>query len=375
MRSKKIERQSNFELMRIISMFMIIIWHIIIFKCLLDTTTGSINFILDAIKSFCNIHVNSFVLLLGYFQCNKKMKFRKILSIINASWFYRLLFVIMSIIIGISLTPLQIVRNSFVLSLNQEYWFITCYLIVYFLSPFLNKFIHSINKKQFQKVLVILFLLFSILSTLTAQEFLSTTQGYSVYSFIFLYFIGAYLNLYPIKESYFFKRLSKVQYRFVLIFAFFFFYLFNFSFHFMSMHLQTLGHGIISDIGRMMSFGFWAYDNPLIILETICYFSFFHSLVIKNRKVINTVASTTIGIYLIHENPFLKNILYNRLLFFPKSVLSSWRVLLYLVVYSILIFIACFVIEFIRQKIIALMKRKRSLYDRIDEIVSGYLND
>ena len=61
-------RQSNFELMRIISMFMIVMWHVIISGVGLSQANNTLTLFLDIIKSVLVVHVNSFVLVTGYFQ-------------------------------------------------------------------------------------------------------------------------------------------------------------------------------------------------------------------------------------------------------------------------------------------------------------------
>ena len=55
-------RESSFELMRIISMFMIVVWHVIICGVGLDQVSESLSFSFDTIKSLFVVHVNSFVL-------------------------------------------------------------------------------------------------------------------------------------------------------------------------------------------------------------------------------------------------------------------------------------------------------------------------
>ena len=46
---KKNERFSNFELMRIISMFMIVVWHVIMHSDLIGRASGTLNFVLEFI--------------------------------------------------------------------------------------------------------------------------------------------------------------------------------------------------------------------------------------------------------------------------------------------------------------------------------------
>ena len=83
-------RQSNFELMRLISMFFIVLYHMIIITGgdLIHHTSGMTNVILDFISLFIIVHVNSFILITGYFQCKQEFSFKKILSLIGSSLKY-----------------------------------------------------------------------------------------------------------------------------------------------------------------------------------------------------------------------------------------------------------------------------------------------
>ena len=69
------DRNSNFELMRIISMVFIILWHIILHGNMISNSTNeSIKFLLNFIQYILVIHVNSFVVLSGYFQSKSNFK-------------------------------------------------------------------------------------------------------------------------------------------------------------------------------------------------------------------------------------------------------------------------------------------------------------
>ena len=97
METNKKVRQSNFELMRIISMFMIVLWHVIIYGKGLANADSVLSLNFDIIKSIIVVHVNSFILVTGYFQCDSKFKIKKVLNLLFTSWFYRVLFLIIAI--------------------------------------------------------------------------------------------------------------------------------------------------------------------------------------------------------------------------------------------------------------------------------------
>lgn len=82
-------RKSNFELMRIIAMLMIVLWHVIIYGNILGIYYNSfMSSLFSFLKFFLVIYVNLFMLLTGYFQISTKFKFSKIIKIISQLIFY-----------------------------------------------------------------------------------------------------------------------------------------------------------------------------------------------------------------------------------------------------------------------------------------------
>lgn len=91
----KQERNSNYELMRIISMFMIVVYHIILHGNVLGNYQNEGAVLLTKFILFIAIvHVNSFILVSGYFQSTSKFKQSKLWSIINQSLFYRIIILV-----------------------------------------------------------------------------------------------------------------------------------------------------------------------------------------------------------------------------------------------------------------------------------------
>ncbi len=346
---KKGSRQSNYELMRIISMMMIVIWHVFLYGSNIDSAPDNIKMIYDLIRSILVVHVNSFVILSGYFQCKSKFKMSKLLSLINSVAFYKIFILTLVFIFGFSsVSKVSIIRNVFPLDL-ESYWFIRVYLILYIISPFLNKFIATLSKHEYRKLLIVLFTLFSVISTFTNQEALSNTvnYGYSLVSFVFLYLLGAYFRIYPFSDTYFGKRFSKNAQQLMFIFIFFALAFINFSTHVVFTKLLSGGE-IASYIGRTYSVAFNQYDNPLVVLQSLSYFMIFGYLNLKSR-LINVISSTTFGIYLIHENIFLRYNMY-RIFKFPAVAVSK-MVFVRVFLVTIIIFTICFIIDFIRQKL------------------------
>lgn len=365
MNNKKVDndftrtRNSNFELMRIVSMVFIIIYHIIF-------RTGSIYsyemsaltyMLLKFIIAIVLVHVNSFIILTGYFQCKKDMKITKFFSINNAVWFYQVVFLIIALLITYyfniplvyPITKLDVFKSIIPLDYGL-YWYIGCYLILYIISPILNKVINNCNKKSFQKIIVTLFILFSIIPTLTLDGVVYTKEGHSVANFILLYFIGAYLRLYPISKSSVLKRLSNTANRTLYILLFLGCSIISLLCFTMSEQLSNPNNGDIVNHISSIFFNFYnSFGSPILIIQTMSYFLFFETLDFKN-KFINKISKYTLGVYLIHENIYVRDNMYGLIGCFNVKNFKLKEVLMIFFV-AIIIFVVCLIIEMIRQLI------------------------
>ena len=95
---EKIIRKSNFELMRIISMFFIIVCHVIDSGNLINNCRNSTLIIIFEMFMFLTrVHVNSFMLLSGYFQSKSKFKIKKLFKMILQVWFYLIIFFLIAL--------------------------------------------------------------------------------------------------------------------------------------------------------------------------------------------------------------------------------------------------------------------------------------
>ncbi len=341
---EKKERNSNFELMRIISMFMIVFWHFIIHSGVLQNSSGLTNILINFIDALLFVHVNSFVLVCGYFNHDKDLRLSKAIKLNNSVWFYSSLIVIIFAITGLELSKVTILHNLSPINYGG-YWFFTCYLMLFLISPILNIVIGNSDKKRMSKIIITCFILISILPYFTKSAFYNAGNGYSLSNFILLYFIGAYLKKYPITESYFMKIFTKNTKRLIFIILFFIIALFNFLLNYFGLAIQNFGKELVNDIGSIFSSGFLAYNNPLLMLQSIIYVLFFSTFNFKS-KFINWVAASTFGVYLMSDNIYVRGWLYKFLGF--NNDIYSYDILLYIFICSVAVFSICIIIESIR---------------------------
>lgn len=108
------------------------------------------------------------------------------------------------------------------------------------------------------------------------------------------------------------------------------------------------GGSMINYLSGILNNAIYSYNNPFIIIQSICYFLFFSLLSIKSR-VINILSSTTLGVYLIHDNNFIREYLYKILGF--QNISYSSTILVKVLLCSLLIFSLCSIIELLRKAI------------------------
>ena len=216
------------------------------------------------------------------------------------------------------------------------YWFITTYFIMYILLYFFNFKLYDIDRKKYLKFIVILVIFWSIISS-----FPNTNLGYSnILWFILLYLIGGYIKLHV--------RKIKNKYLYILVCVISYFIIF----------IRTITNNNVLESDKYIITNYIGMNDFFILLVSIFLILFFSNLDIKYNKYINIVSSTTLGIYLIHDNPSVRAFLwtnYFKLFEITKSkylILSSVKVIF-------TVFFVCMIIDFIRKYIVeVLLKRK-----------------
>lgn len=369
---KKI-RESNFEIMRIVSMFFIVFYHINIATGghLSDSTTGVTRMIILLINMVIMVHVNSFALVTGYFQYDKKFSIKKIIDLILMVWVYKIIILGIFYFLGLyNFTSVELIKELSPIEF-QNLWFFKTYLALYILSPFINMFIKNIDKKNFKSLLIVLFIMFSIISTITGQQTFTNT-GFNILHFIYMYLIGAYLSKYPLHEMRLFKNIGNNKKIIIfcsiwIMLGVFNFLLMQFCYQIASISSNKLIHyyaiTIIVD-------NLYCYQNPILIFQSIAYFMMFSCFKIQN-KIINYISSCIFAVYVITENVYIRNNMYKVLKIDTGEFFYGKKIFFYAIICAVLIMIVCISIESIRKlifglisKIINFIKKRRGINEK-----------
>lgn len=329
------KRNSNIELLRIISMVFIVVSHYSVHNGIDNSSLsfGFNRFLLESL-TLGNIGVILFVLITGYFMVEKKNSFnlKKLFTLYFQVLFYSVGIYILFLILGYeSLSKDNLFENIFPF-VHRKYWFVTVYIILYIFSPYINKFLNSLSRQEYFKFLLIMFLFVSFLPTFIKLDF----YGNEVIQFLLFYSIGGYLKKYDDNIFSRNKNVNNISLIFVTLLLFLSVYLLDL------LSLKGINFGVDSIY-------FFSRTSCLSIIFSILLFNLFAATKKFYSKKINLLSSCVFGIYLLSDNSLVRPRLWNGLL---KNYLyvDSTYLIIHVVLSLILIFLFCWIIEFIRQK-------------------------
>lgn len=220
----------------------------------------------------------------------------------------------------------------------------------YTLIPFINILINNLNKKMHTILILLLIFYFSVLGNVPG---FNIVINYIILYFI-IYLIGAYIRLY---SNNFFENIKLVK-------------ISNLIFVVLDICSVIIMLYISTKTSKKMMYYFVNDSNKILaILTSITLFLRFKNMEIRHNKVINTMASSTFGVLLIHANSDImrqwlwRDLLKNIEIFSRSDVL----VIMHSIFSVIVIFVICIIIDQIRINFIE-KKLLKIFGNKLDEI-------
>ena len=279
------QRQSNIELLRLLAIVGIIILHYNNADMgggFRYVTSGSLNEgILLFLESIAICGVNLFIMISGFFlaRTNQRSVGKAIVLLIQVCIFSLVHYVVL-VATGREVFSIKGVIGYLI----PQNWFVTLYIVLYLISPLLNRAFRNLKS---WKVLAGLIFLFSFVPTvldlvfrITGREFSSlmtlgtngSGRGYTIVGFVLCYIIGAALN---------WMRLEKIS-------------------------TWAIWLILLADVILIFLWSRWdqntafSYCNPLVVLEAAAFMALFLRMNMGVNRFINLVSESTFSIFLIH---------------------------------------------------------------------------
>lgn len=286
--------------------------------------------------------INCFVLITGYFMCTSNITWKKLCKLLGEVYFYNIIIWCLFFFSGYETFSIKGILKVFFPFFTVADNFTGCFLLFYLLIPFLNKMIHTLTEKEHFLLMAWCLGVYVILPSFAkANVVLNYVTWFSV-----LYVIAAYIRLYP-KNWFDSEKITGLMAGTSLL-------------------LSWTSVIVLAILSRMdgkevgICYFFVADSNKVLALATgIGAFLFFKNLKIGYSKIINTIATSTFGVLLIHANSdtmrrwLWKDICNN------VGVYQEGNIILHAIISVAIIYMACTVIDIIRIHLIErpLLKR------------------
>ncbi|MBP3611186.1 MAG: acyltransferase family protein [Lachnospiraceae bacterium] len=292
------KRESGIELLKIIAVFFIVISHVCqsvgqkpaqlpeLYPKLMNLNAATTNLQYLVIAFFRHFGVlgnHIFLACSFWFLCNSsKAKLNKIVTMLGDVWVISVLYLFIYTCLEENLSK-TLMTKCFFPTLNGNNWFITCYLLVYMIHPFLNLIIRNISQKTHAVICIVsLGLYFGVVFVKSGLLYSS-----NLVLFIVIYFLVAYMKNYM--QNWFNKKKHSLI---LLVCGLTGMLGLLLLYNYLGLHVEAYRYKLLN----------WnVNNNPFILMTALALFHLFRQLKFKN-SFLNYIAGCSLIIYLVHEN-------------------------------------------------------------------------
>ena len=337
-------RQYGIDFLKIISMLMIVLLHILNHGGVLkELNSFSAQYAAaHFLQCMAVCAVNVYVMISGYLYVEKDFKLQNIVRLWITVLFYSVTLPLLLKLSGQDI-GIKTILSGFFPILRSQYWFFTQYFALFFMIPVLNWVIK--NRQLAKRTLITLVLLLAVLPVFAlGKDLFRVSDGYSFIWFIVLYLCGGYVKEYHVD--------TKISPKGAIIGYI--------SCVFLIWLLEIGTYVIVSEVFGDTRYTeiFVHYTSPLVLGSAFFLIVLFSKIKFKSTmitSILPTISALTFGVYLIHDNPSIRE----KLMIgkFVECTGLSWIGLVIHVLSSVLvIFTACALIEYCRTVLFRYLK-------------------
>ncbi|MBQ6164960.1 MAG: acyltransferase [Clostridia bacterium] len=158
-------RNSRIELLRIISMLLIVAFHATSMGYLETDRPIIVRAAAVLLGTWGILGVNIFVIISAYFLTDQKCRSKRLVSLVFQVFTYFVLWLILSVAYkyfdthsfaeALKAVAVKIFNGAFDPFWNRTYWFVTAYFFMLLASPFMNYLLHHADRRLIGKILIV----------------------------------------------------------------------------------------------------------------------------------------------------------------------------------------------------------------------------
>lgn len=203
---KIIKRNYGIDALRLISMFMVVVLHVLGQGGVLKAAKNGqyiISWLLEII-AYCAVNCYAIISgYVGYSDVEKPYRYSKYLTMwVQVACYSFGITAVAFILKPESIGLVEMIKSALPVATNQ-YWYFSAYTGLFFVIPFLNCFMRMINEKQAKNMVITILVLFVCYATVGSyfSDSFKLEGGYSFIWLVLLYLLGAWMKKYSIPDK------------------------------------------------------------------------------------------------------------------------------------------------------------------------------
>lgn len=343
------ERNYGIDVLRILSMMMVVMLHVLGNGGIRDSTDNlSVNYEIAWFWGIlANCAVNCFALISGYVGALSNVKYSNLVLLWLRVLFYSVGIAIVFKILNPDLVNIKGILTMAIPVYTKQYWYFTAYFLLFLFMPVLNCAIQNMERLKLKIVLITIIVCVSILLPVTSvlrEDIWLLQGGYTPLWLIILYLVGGYIRKYGAFRN------TKAVYFFVVYLS--------------SAIITLLSKNVIQFVLGSHFEDMWlSYFSISMVVEAISLLLLFERFRVSksiSQKIISFFASLSFSVYLIHEHPFIREqILEGRFSWIGEK--SPLIMIVLLLFFTVAIFVLCILIDCFRDFLFRILKIKQKL--------------
>lgn len=338
------ERMANLELLRIVSMLLIVVLHFLgkggWLTELTEASMPRMGYVAWGLEALAIGSLNVYMLLSGYFLIESSFKVKRLLQLFLQVLFYSIAIGVIAAAFGC--LPEEGFSIYYLATLclpvsTNHYWFMTAYFLMYLFMPLLTQGVKRLTKQQFQIVLFFLLFVICMVKSVVPIKLSTDMQGYDCIWYMCVFLVAAYIRLYGIP---FFKNVG----RSLLVYLASGAGIFALAFALRFLYLRT------GKLSNMLTVSY-NYNHILTLLASVAFFYLFCHVKIKQgafSRFVCRIAPHTLGVYLWHEHIAIRYEWQDWLYFVAGMPDNGVTLVLYTLLAAVLVFVIGILLDMLR---------------------------
>lgn len=329
------ERSYGLDLLRIIAIYFVVLTHCATKSQFAFPNGFSFNRLLVQLCMVGGFADGLFFMLSGYFLIQYHTELRHIIRKTGRIFVKSLVYsMVLLFIFQWPNVGLRQIYDAVFSAIDGKYWFITIYIVVYLFHPYINVCLNNLSEHQYKKMMILQFILWIIVPEFFQFD---VGAGTSMIPYgLMMYSIGAYFRLYPVT----------IYHRKFLLSMFITTVILRICLYYLS-DKEILLPRISQILERQLG----SVQSITLLVLSVLFFVFFLSINIGPARILPELSKTSLGVYLLHNNEFLKNFIWIELFNNPRRI-DEPLLLPIMLVETAMVYISCSLFDWIFDKCI-----------------------